>query len=64
MKKILFIDDDKQLCDLVRKSVLQENIDVDCCYLGAEGLKKLKDNIYQLVLLDVMMPDLDGFALL
>lgn len=44
MKKILFIDDDKQLCDLVRKSVLQENIDVDCCYLGAEGLKKLKDN--------------------
>ena len=51
MKKILFIDDDKQLCDLVRKSVLQENIDVDCCYLGAEGLKKLKDNIYQLVLL-------------
>lgn len=64
MNKILLIDDDKELCALIKKSVLQENIEADCCYLGKDGLIKLKENKYQLVILDIMMPELDGFEIL
>lgn len=64
MNKILIIDDDKELCSLIKQSVLQENIEADYCHLGTSGLQKLKDNHYQLVILDVMMPDIDGFETL
>lgn len=58
------IDDDKELCALIKKSVLQENIEADCCYSGKDGLMKLKENKYQLVILDIMMPGVDGFKIL
>lgn len=64
MNKILLIDDDRELCALIRKSVLGENIEADCCYSGREGLMKLKEREYQLVILDVMMPGADGFEIL
>ena len=59
--KILVIDDDKELCALIKQSVAVENIDADHCYSGADGLAMLQKNDYQLILLDVMMPGLDGF---
>lgn len=61
---ILIIDDDKELCALIRKSVLQENIEADCCYSGKSGLLQMKEKEYQLVILDVMMPGSDGFETL
>lgn len=64
MNHILMIDDDKELCALIQKSLRQENIETDCCYSGLEGLLKLKENTYQLVILDVMMPECDGFHIL
>lgn len=64
MNRLLLIDDDKELCALIQKSVLQENLEADCCYTGRDGLVKLKENTYQLVILDVMMPELDGFDML
>lgn len=64
MNKILIIDDDKELCALIKQSVLIENIEADYCYSGKEGLIKLKENEYQLVILDVMMPGMDGFETL
>lgn len=64
MNKILIIDDDKELCALIKQSVLTENIDADYCYFGKAGLEKLKSNDYQLVILDVMMPGMDGFETL
>jgi len=64
MNKILIIDDDKELCDLIRKSVSVENMEADCCYLGKSGLAKLREAEYQLVILDVMMPGSDGFETL
>lgn len=64
MNRILIIDDDKELCALIKQSVLRENIEADCCYLGKDGLVKLKEHEYQLVILDVMMPGLDGFETL
>ena len=64
MNRILVIDDDRELCALIRRSVLQEKIEADCCYSGRTGLEKLKENDYQLVILDVMMPGFDGFETL
>lgn len=62
--KVLIIDDDKELCTLIRRSVLSENIEADCCHTGREGLSRLKEKEYQLVILDVMMPGMDGFETL
>lgn len=64
MNRILVIDDDKELCALIRKSVRPENIEADCCYSGKSGLIQLKEAEYQLVILDVMMPGYDGFETL
>ena len=44
MNKVLIIDDDKELCTLIKRSVLSENIEADICNTGKEGLKKLKEN--------------------
>lgn len=64
MDRILIIDDDKELCELIRKSVRQERMEADCCYFGKAGLEKLRETEYQLVILDVMMPGYDGFETL
>ena len=64
MNRILVIDDDKELCTLIKQSVLHECIEADCCYSGKSGLLQLKEKEYQLVILDVMMPGFDGFETL
>lgn len=64
MNNVLIIDDDKELCALIKRSILSENIEADCCNTGKEGLKKLEEKEYQLVILDVMMPGMDGFETL
>lgn len=64
MNKILIIDDDKELCSLIKRSVLPVNIESDVCNTGKDGLRKLAGNEYQLVILDVMMPGIDGFETL
>lgn len=64
MNRILIIDDDKELCTLIRQSVLTENIETDYCYSGKAGLDKINSNEYQLIILDVMMPGIDGFETL
>lgn len=64
MKQILIIDDDKELCVLIKQSVLAEDMQADFCNTGKEGLKKLKEKEYQLIILDVFMPGMDGFETL
>ena len=43
MNKILIIDDDRELCALIKRSVQSEHIEADFCNTGKEGLQKLKD---------------------
>lgn len=62
--RVLIIDDDKELCILVKRSILSENIEADFCNTGKAGLAQLKEKQYQLVILDVMMPGMDGFETL
>lgn len=64
MNKILIIDDDRELCILIKQSVLSEQIDADFCNTGKEGVQQLTKQEYQLVILDVMMPGMDGFETL
>lgn len=64
MNKILIIDDDIELCTLIKRSVLSEQIDADFCNTGKAGVQQLKKQEYQLVILDVMMPGMDGFETL
>lgn len=64
MNRILIIDDDKELCTLIKRSVLAEDIEADFCNSGKAGLAKLKEQDYQLVILDIMMPGMDGFETL
>lgn len=64
MNKVLIIDDDRELCALIKQSILQECMEADCCYSGKSGLLQLKEKEYQLIILDVMMPGFDGFETL
>ena len=66
MNSVLIIDDDKELCTLMKKCVEQENLSAVVAYGGLEGLRLLEENkdICSLIILDVMMPDMDGFQVL
>lgn len=61
MNRILLVDDDRDLCVLLARSVEQEGLAADCCYSGREVPAQLTRASYQLVVLDVMMPGADGF---
>ena len=45
----------------IRFSLEQDGMDVDCAYDGEEALKLIRENKYNIILLDVMLPKLDGF---
>ena len=60
-KKILVVDDEKLIVKGIRFSLEQDGMEVDCAYDGEEALKFAKECEYDLVLLDVMLPKLDGF---
>ena len=66
MNKVLIIDDDKELCTLMKKCVEQENLTAVVTNGGIEGLRLVEENTdtYSLIILDIMMPDLDGFQVL
>ncbi|MBQ6036928.1 MAG: response regulator transcription factor [Lachnospiraceae bacterium] len=60
MAKILVVDDEKMIVKGIRFSLLQEGWEVDEAYDGLEGLNKAKENEYDTVLLDIMLPEMNG----
>ena len=60
-KKILVVDDEKLIVKGIRFSLEQDDMEVDCAYDGEEALRYAKNCEYDLVLLDVMLPKMDGF---
>ena len=60
-KKILVVDDEKLIVKGIRFSLEQEGMEVDCAYDGEEALECARKCEYDLVLLDVMLPKIDGF---
>lgn len=63
-KHILLIDDDAELAELLTQYLESENFKVTTCLDGARGLAKAFDDSFDLILLDVMMPILNGFEVL
>lgn len=62
--KILVVEDEKDLNAIVTKRLKREQYSVDSCYDGQEALLYLENATYDVVLLDVMMPKLNGYDLL
>ena len=64
LNNVLMIDDDLRLCDVIKKAMATEDVALDFCESGLEGISKLKSGNYQAVVLDVMLPGMDGFETL
>ena len=61
-KKVLVVDDEKLIVKGIRFSLEQDNMEVDCAYDGEEALQMAHNKEYDIILLDVMLPKMDGFA--
>ena len=62
--RLLLIDDDEQLCDLLRRYLESMGFAVDAAHTGPDGLDRALAGQYHAVILDVMLPGLDGFEVL
>jgi two-component system alkaline phosphatase synthesis response regulator PhoP len=60
-KRILVVDDEPDFALLVQGNLQKEGFDVDVAYNGVEGLEKIKQNPPDAIVLDVMMPEKDGY---
>ena len=61
---LLLVDDDAELCGMMREFFHQAGHELDCAYNGREGLTRALNGAYDLMILDVMLPILDGFEVL
>jgi len=63
-KTILIIEDDKFLRELIAKKLIKEGYEISEAVDGEEGMKKVKEEKPDLVLLDLILPGIDGFEVL
>lgn len=63
MKKILVVEDDIKINELIIEFLKSEGYEVDSSFDGLSGYSKFKEDNYDLVILDIMMPKLDGYGL-
>ncbi len=64
MDKILIIDDDEELCELVSEYLTVEGFEIACVNDGASGLERALSGEYDMAILDVMLPKMNGFDVL
>lgn len=63
-KKILIVDDERELVDFIKMRLEANNYAVVVAFNGTEGLEQVQSEKPDLILLDVMMPGMDGFGVL
>lgn len=63
-KKVLLVEDEPFLSGMYQTKLKLEGFDVDAAADGEEALQKMREKAYDIVLLDIMMPKLNGFAVL
>ncbi len=64
MKKVIIIEDEETLLNLLDKKLNQEGYEVIVARDGQEGLEKIKTNMIDLILLDIVMPKMGGFEVM
>jgi two-component system response regulator VanR len=64
MPKILIIEDEVEIAEILTEFLCDYGFSVDTAADGIDGLDKIKQHKYDLILLDIMMPKIDGFATL
>jgi len=62
--RVLIVDDEKRLADAVAQNLRRQNLDTDVCYDGEEGFLSALSGVYDVILLDIMMPKKDGLTVL
>ncbi len=62
MQKLLIVDDEVKIIEVLKEYAEFENYEVDGAENGIEAVEKCKNNRYDLVIMDIMMPKLDGFS--
>ena len=63
-KRVLILDDDKKLCRLIKLSLTKEGFDCVVMSNGLDAIPNIKNNLYDILLLDIMMPAISGLDLL
>ncbi|MFZ0241387.1 MAG: response regulator [Desulfobacterales bacterium] len=61
-KRILVVDDEPDFASIVQGNLEKEGFEVDVAYNGVEGLQKVQSNPPDAIVLDVMMPEKDGYV--
>jgi DNA-binding NtrC family response regulator len=61
---VLVIDDETVICDACRLVLSEKGCTVTHCITGKEGLNNIRQNAYDLILLDIKLPDIDGTRIL
>jgi DNA-binding response OmpR family regulator len=61
--KLLVVEDERRMLELLRQGLSEEGHTVSCAVDGSEGLQMVRDHDFDVVILDVMMPKMDGFEL-
>ena len=61
--RLLIVEDEKQICDMVAKSLYDSGYEVDTCYDGEEALECILSEEYDLIVLDLNLPGMGGFQI-
>jgi len=64
MISVLIIDDDIEFCDMLRDYLARHKIRLNASHDGTSGLAEVRSHSYDLILLDIMLPDIDGYEVL
>jgi len=64
MKRILIIEDDKSISELQKDYLEMSGYEVVCAFDGGKGLNYIKNDSFDLIILDLMLPEMDGFDIL
>lgn len=60
-QRILIVDDDRDLCSMLSRYLAFKEYEVEVAHDGADALDKVRNNRYDLIILDIMMPKIDGY---
>ena len=62
--KILIVDDDQELGEMLKEFLAPDHLDVSACLNGEDGLRVLRDDAFDLLILDIMLPGMSGLEVL